>query len=57
MRRVEDTSAWYCGYVKTAIYYGIIKGYGSRNFGPSDTITRAEVAVMVQRLLQKSALI
>ena len=48
---------WYNGYIETASSYSIIKGYDNSNFGPNDTITRGEVAVMVQRLLQKSGLI
>ncbi|MGE4485300.1 MAG: S-layer homology domain-containing protein [Oscillospiraceae bacterium] len=36
---------------------GIISGKGNENLAPKDNMTRAEVAVIVQRLLQKSGLI
>ncbi|WP_051280559.1 S-layer homology domain-containing protein [Anaerovorax odorimutans] len=36
---------------------GIISGKGSKALAPKDNMTRAEVAVIVQRLLQKSELI
>lgn len=36
---------------------GIISGKGSETLAPTDNMTRAEVAVIVQRLLQKSGLI
>lgn len=36
---------------------GVISGRSSDTLAPNDSITRAEVAVIVQRLLQKSELI
>lgn len=50
------SSAWYCGYVETATYYGIIKGYGSGNFGPSDTITREQAMTMLARAMKLTGL-
>jgi len=50
------SSAWYCGYVETAIYYGIIKGYGSGNFGPNDTITREQAMTMLARAMKLTGL-
>jgi hypothetical protein len=36
---------------------GIVRGTGNNAIAPKDYVTRAEVAVMVERLLQKSGLI
>lgn len=48
-------------YAKTAaaicIMTGVVSGTTATTISPKDNVTRAEVAVMVQRLLQKSGLI
>ncbi|MGE4276270.1 MAG: Ig-like domain-containing protein [Lawsonibacter sp.] len=44
-----NTADWYCGYIKTAASYGIIKGYDNGNFGPNDTITREQAMTMIAR--------
>lgn len=36
---------------------GVVNGTTASTLSPKDSVTRAEVAVMVQRLLQKSGLI
>ena len=46
---------WYYDYVVGAIQYGWIDGYPSGYFGPEDTITRAEVTTIVNRMLARSA--
>ena len=43
--------------VEACIETGVVTGKTSSTIAPKDTITRAEVAVMVQRLLQQSELI
>ncbi len=47
--------AWYYDYVVGAIQYGWINGYPNGYFGPNDTITRAEVTAIVNRMLGRSA--
>ncbi|MEW6623342.1 MAG: S-layer homology domain-containing protein [Bacillota bacterium] len=44
-------SAWYAGYVQAAVDAGIIKGLTERTFGPSDKVTREQLAVMMSRVL------
>ena len=51
-----STSAWYCGYVKTALEYGIIKGYNDGTFGPDDMITREQVMMMIARTMKITGL-
>ncbi len=41
--------SWYKDYVKTAYFYGVIKGVSDTKFNPEGTITKEEAAVMVQR--------
>lgn len=49
------------GYAKTSVAAclktGVINGRSASTLSPKGYVTRAEVAVMVQRLLQKSGLI
>lgn len=33
--------------ISTAVYHGIVKGYGDNRFGPDDYITREQMAVMI----------
>ncbi len=49
-------SAWYCGYVATASSYGVIKGYNSKAFGPSDSITREQAMTMIARAMKITGL-
>lgn len=46
------SNEWYCGYVKTAAAYGIIKGYSDAAFGPDDTITREQAMTMIARAMK-----
>lgn len=46
--------AWYYDAVVGSVKYGWIKGYPDGNFGPDDTITRAEAAAVVNRMLGRS---
>lgn len=49
----EDVAeeAWYAPYIQTAFEAGIVKGYG-KLFKPSQTITRQEMAVILNQVLQ-----
>lgn len=66
----EETSSILAGYndagtaadyarpgIAACVKTGLISGRGQNTLAPKDNITRAEVAVMVQKLLQKSKLI
>jgi len=53
----EAISNWALDSVAESVSAGIISGRSSELLDPTATITRAEVAVIVQRLLQKSNLI
>lgn len=48
-------SAWYYDYVAGSIQYGWITGYPDGTFRPENTITRAEVTTIVNRMLGRSA--
>ena len=50
-------SAWAQGSVADSVQAGIISGKSAAKLAPKDFITRAEVATIIQRLLQKSGLI
>jgi hypothetical protein len=54
---VEEVSAWAKSGAAESVQAGIISGRNSNQLAPNAFITRAEVAVMVQRLLKKSNLI
>ena len=47
--------AWYYDYVVSAVSYGWITGYTDGTFRPDNTITRAEVTAIVNRMLARSA--
>ena len=47
--------AWYYDYVVGSIQYGWITGYPDGTFRPENTITRAEVTTIVNRMLGRSA--
>ena len=51
-----NTADWYCGYIKTAAAYGIIRGYDNGNFGPNDTITREQAMTMIARAMKVTGL-
>ena len=40
---------WYCNYINTAHFYGIVNGVSEDKFNPNGTITREESAVMLAR--------
>lgn len=44
---VTDSSKFYFGNVYAAVDKGIISGYKDGNFGPADTLTRAQAAVIL----------
>ena len=48
-------NAWYYNAVLTAVNYGWITGVGDSRFAPSEQITRAEAATIVNRMLARSA--
>ncbi len=50
------TTDWYCGYVKTAALYGIVKGYDDGSFGPGDCITREQAMTMIARAMKLTGL-
>ena len=51
---VSETD-WYYGAVVNSIRYGWITGYPDGTFRPTSSITRSEVAVMVNRMLGRRA--
>jgi hypothetical protein len=53
----SDVSAWAQSSMTDSVQSGIVSGRSGTLLAPKDYITRAEVAVIVQRLLQKSNLI
>ena len=52
-----DTSRYAGESVAICLYYGLISGRNGNYLAPKENITRAEVAVMVQRMLVKANLI
>ena len=48
---VSDPKAWYYKAVYKSVDLGLFKGYSSGLFGPNDTLTRAQVAVVLWRYL------
>ncbi len=48
-----DKDAWYFAYVNTAYKAGIIKGMSETEFGIGENITRADMAVMMNRVIDK----
>ncbi|MFZ5600761.1 MAG: S-layer homology domain-containing protein [Bacillota bacterium] len=51
-----SNTAWYCDYIKTAVEYKIISGYGDGKFGPSDKITREQAMSMTARAMNITGL-
>ncbi len=48
---VEENS-WYSSYLNWAVENGIIQGYGFGHFGPSDPVTREQMAAILCRFAQ-----
>jgi hypothetical protein len=53
----SEVSAWAQSSIADSVQSGIVSGRSATLLAPKDYITRAEVAAIVQRLLQKSGLI
>jgi len=51
-----SASAWYYGYIQTAVGYGIVNGYGDGTFGPNDLITREQAMTMLARAMKITGL-
>lgn len=51
----EDS--WYYGYIAGAIKFDIVNGIGNGKFGPSDKITRQDMAVMAARAAQLTGIL
>ena len=47
---------WHAEYIKTAYYYGIVKGVSNNLFNPQGTITTEEAAAMVTRAAKLSGI-
>lgn len=47
-----ESGAWYVDTVATAYSMGIVKGYGDGKFGIGDSITRADMAIMIYRMCE-----
>ncbi len=52
--KFRDVSSqdWYCGYVETAITYGIISGYEDNTFRPNVQITREQAMTIIARAMK-----
>ncbi|MHA7579796.1 S-layer homology domain-containing protein [Paenibacillus vandeheii] len=53
----EQVASWAKEAVSTSIYTGLVSGRGKDTIAPKQSITRAETAVIIRRLLQQSGLI
>ncbi|WP_411350116.1 S-layer homology domain-containing protein [Paenibacillus sp. WLX2291] len=51
------SSAWYADSIHTAAIAGLLQGDTSGKFRPNDTITRQEMAVMLDRVIQQNHLL
>lgn len=49
--------AWFFDYVETAYAHGLLNGYSNGNFGPSDAVTREQVAVIAQASREEAGLV
>ena len=54
--RDVNASDWFSGYVKTAVEYGLIKGYGDGSFKPGNNITREETMAIMARAMKLTGL-
>ena len=48
------SSAWYAPYVAAAVKAGIVSGLSPTTFGPNETLTREQMAVLLARALKLS---
>ncbi len=46
------SGAWYASYVASAMQAGLVQGLTPTSFGPNDTVTREQIAVLLTRALQ-----
>ena len=46
-----SSEEWYCEYIQTAVYYGLVLGYDEDYFGPNDAITREQAMTMLTRAM------
>lgn len=53
----EQVASWAKEAVTSSIYAGLVSGRGKDNIAPNQSMTRAETAVIIRRLLQQSGLI
>ena len=44
-------SDWYSGYIKTAVEYKLLAGYGNGKYGPMDKITREQAMTIISRAM------
>lgn len=51
-----DRSAWYYGYVAAAYNLGIVNGMDESRFGIGQEITRADMAVILKRIMDKTGI-
>ncbi len=49
-------SDWYNGYIKTAVEYGLIKGFEDGSFKPKDKITREQAMTIIARAMKLTRL-
>ncbi len=52
---VDSNKHWYYHHVLIAIHYGYIQGHGDGTFGGNGNITREQVCVILDRILNKKA--
>lgn len=45
-------SAWYAGSIETAVHFGLVNGISPVEFAPNDSITRAQMAVMIAHAME-----
>ena len=45
-----EQNKWYYKYIQEAFYAGYVNGYGNGNFGPNNTMTRAEFFTVMAKL-------
>jgi hypothetical protein len=51
-----SSTAWYSDYIKTAVEYKLISGYGDGRFGPSDKLTREQAMAIISRAMNITGL-
>jgi hypothetical protein len=45
-----ESGAWYYSWVQEAAYTGLVEGYGNGQFGPNDSLTRAQLIKVLAKL-------